>query len=156
VHARHILSKTKYRDETFTENSEENEIQTSNSIRRLHHLQQKNFHLTSDPCSLVSLSGSQGNRSDVFSTSRAGPPIENEHEHGRFSHINRKISPNSFYKARQHTIDDFMDCDNDSQQTSTLNGLNNNSRPQKRKRTLPPTSQTSYESKLRKSIYNKS
>jgi hypothetical protein len=156
VHARHILSKTKYRDETFTENSEENEIQTSNSIRRLHHLQQKNFHLTSDPCSLVSLSGSQGNRSDVFSTSRAGPPIENEHEHGRFSHINRKISPNFFYKARQHTIDDFMDCDNDSQQTSTLNGLNNNSRPQKRKRTLPPTSQTSYESKLRKSIYNKS
>ena len=86
--ARDALSKSKYRDQFFTENCEENDSHTSDSIRHLHRLQQRNLHLTSAYCPLVSLSGTQDNRAQVSSSSHAGAPIENGQDDGMsFSHL---------------------------------------------------------------------
>ena len=83
------LLKTKYHDQIFTENSEENDSHTSDSIRRLHCLQKINLHLTSTPCPPISLSRVQGNskeeRVEVASSSHVGATVENEQDHGMSS-----------------------------------------------------------------------
>ena len=59
--AQEALSKTKNRDQFFTENREENDSHTSDSTRRLHRLQQQNIHLTSMSCPSFSFTETQDN-----------------------------------------------------------------------------------------------
>ncbi len=88
AHAQDALSRSKYRYQIFAENCEENDSHTSDSIRRLHRLQQINLHLTSTPCPVASLSGTQDDRAELSSSSHAGAPIENGQDHSMsFSHL---------------------------------------------------------------------
>jgi hypothetical protein len=81
VQAQDVLSRTKYRDQIFTENHEENDSlsRTSDSIRRLQHLQQKNIHLTSAPC--PPLPNVQNNLSTISTSRHEKDQVENEQNH---------------------------------------------------------------------------
>lgn len=76
THAWNAVSRTQYRDQIVTQNCEGNESPSSDSIHHLNHLQQTNFHLTSAPCPLVSLSSPHN-----LSSSYKGPPVQDGQDH---------------------------------------------------------------------------